>query len=146
MQGNISFWLGAWGALLATLLAALRFYEAWRARQRLQATHDFTSDPNIGNEVIVINISGTPVMVNYWVLEWSKRRWWRKRQVVSTIEPEHGGGSFTISPHSRYALGFADADYFDWGYKTRPGQKLWIKLHIAGRRKPVLLKVFDPEK
>jgi len=142
-MGQLTLWLGIWGAALSTTLAGLKFYEVWRDRSRIQTTYSL-SDPEIGNEVTIINISGRPLLVSYWELTWvSGILWWRKEEnPVPLSEP----GFLAIPPHSKHVLAFAEEDWFTWGSRTVSKGRLYLRLHIAGKRRPTALMVYDPRK
>lgn len=147
-MSTVSLWLAnnglaAWGAVLSTSLAVIKFVEMWKQRFRVVATYQFTSDPNIGNEVILTNLAAKPVLVSYWTLEWTVRRLCFLRRVVDEIEPEDMGGRLTIPPHGDIPLLFREFDHFAWSPVSRPKQRLYIRLNLAGRRKPIRLFVYD---
>lgn len=133
--------LAIWGAALSTLLAGLKVWEVWRARIRIEIGYNFTSDENIGNDVIVRNLSSTPLLVAYWELVWRKRRLlgWKESYLVS---PEDGNTDIKINSHSSIKLTFNEMNYFSTNYDAVAGRKIFIRFYIAGRSWPILRKVY----
>ena len=84
-------------------------------------------------------------MISYWELLWQRRRF-LKLETTSGRFPQEGYCNITINAHARYTLEFTEEEYFDWGHAAAKMGKLYLKLHIVGRRDPVLLKVYDPKK
>lgn len=133
--------LAIWGAALSTFLAGIKVWEVWRARVRIEIGYSFTSDENIGNDVIVRNLSGTPLLVTYWELVWRKRGLlgWKESHLVS---PELGNEDIKVNPHSSFKLTFNEMDYFSTNHDIMAGRKIFIRLYIAGRSWPMLRKVY----
>lgn len=46
-----------------------------------------------------------------------------------------------IGAYSRHTLNFTDLEHFDWGVK-HSGSSWILKLHVVGRKKPFLLRVY----
>ena len=84
-------------------------------------------------------------MISYWELIWRRRRH-LKFETTPGRFPQEGYSSITIGAHERHTLEFVEEEYFDWGPTTAKMGKLYLKLHIVGRRRPVLLKVYHPNK
>lgn len=122
-----------WGAGLSTLLALVKFYELWRDRSRLEVSYNFTSSKTIGNEVLIRNLSNHPLILTYWELLYCSGRWPR-RTFESVETAEHDDSDYRIEPHATLRLRFADARHFDWGPIALNGRRIYIRLHIAGRR------------
>ena len=131
-------YLSIWAALLSTILAVIKVWETWQKRMRLQTGYNFTSDPDIGNEVIIQNPSDTPVMISYWELLWARRSWPKLRSTNGRF-PDEGRCDITIAPHSSHTLRFVGEDH--WDGRPDGGQKLFLRLHIVGRR-PVTMVVY----
>jgi len=137
--------LGIWGAILSTCLAYVKFLEFRRERPQLSTTYSFISDPNHGNQVIIQNSSKTPVIISHWELIWQKKRLF-KTEATETIDYGYldDRRDIIIGAHDTHTLTFQEQDHFQWGYKTAEKGILYLQLHIAGRAKPVMLKVYDP--
>jgi len=138
MTGYIAWW----GAALSTLLAAIKVWELWRDRFRIDVGYDFTSSAEIGNEIHIRNLAGHPIILSFWELELNAGRWpFRKTGFLIFREP--GGGDIRIEPHSTHTLRFQEENHFDWGYKALNGRRIYLRLHIAGR-KPQRVLVYPP--
>ena len=126
--------------ILSSVLAILRFWEFWRDRFQIDISYNFVGDPEIGNQILIRNLSGRPIILAYWELQW-RRRWLPFQSVVTRMTPEHDIRDARIDPQSTYTLHFSGADYFDWGVRALKGKTIYIRLHVAGRR-PILRKVY----
>jgi hypothetical protein len=56
-----------WGAGLSTLLAAVKLFELWRDRFRVDVSYNFTGN-DIGNDIIIRNLSSRPMILAHWDL------------------------------------------------------------------------------
>lgn len=129
-----------WGAGLSTLLALIKIGELWRDRFRIDIGRNFTSEPDMGNEIYIRNLSGKPIILGFWELFYRPHFWPIKKD--SYIDsPEAEAYDRKIDPHSIKTLRFYDANYFCWGSKAMKGRRIYIRLYIAGRR-PVLKRVY----
>tara|TARA_R110001599_G_scaffold352323_1_gene586711 strand:+ start:632 stop:1057 length:426 start_codon:yes stop_codon:yes gene_type:complete len=128
-----------WGAGLSTVLALIKIGELWRDRFRIDIGHKFTSEPDIGNEIYIRNLSGKPIILGFWELFYRPHLWPIKKD--SYIDsPEDEAYDLKIDPHSSETISFSGANYFYSGWKAMKGRRIYIRLHIAGRR-PVLKRV-----
>jgi hypothetical protein len=66
---------------------------------------------------------------------------WPVRRFTHLASPDYDVGDHTVESHSTYTLPFRDEDYFDWGVDALKGRRIFIRLHIAGRR-PILRVVY----
>lgn len=57
-----------WGAVLSTLLALAKLGELWRDRFQVEISFNFTSNPEIGNEILVRNLSSRTFILADWEL------------------------------------------------------------------------------
>ena len=133
--------IALWGAGLSTLLALVKLWEIWTARRRIEVSYKFIGIPEEGNDIIIRNISGTPFIVTYWELlfcERKKLRWVPYR----TEEPCEDAHDMCIQQHSSITLNFSGTNYFDWGHKALSGKRIYLKLHIADKTKPVKYLVY----
>jgi hypothetical protein len=146
MPDPITLALGAWGALLSTVLAAIRIWELARKGPKLAVRYHFTSLPEEGHTITIENFSETPAMISYWQLVWATRRrgGYIEKQKAASPDARHEIKTITILPHETHAMRFADEDYFGWGIATRPMGQLYLKLFVPGRKKPRWMFVYDP--
>ena len=60
------------------------------------------------------------------------------------FDPDEGYLGFSIAPHTVKHLNFAGERNISWGASVTEKGFLYIKLHLAGKRRPLFLKVYDP--
>jgi len=130
-----------WGAGLSTLLAFVKFYELWRDRVRVEVSYSFTGDENIGNEVFIRNLSSRPVILTHWDLLYCSGHWPR-RSFTPLESADFDAGDRRVDSYSTLTLRFVDENYFNWGYEALNGRRIFVLLHIAGR-KPLLKFVYS---
>ena len=147
-QDWVDIALPVWGAVLSTGLALLKVWEFQKSRLKLSTTFYFTSEPEEGNKITVINTSDTPILISYWELIWVKRvRLFQKKLTYEmTPDPDDAYYTTTIGPHSTHTWHFSEGDFFLWGPSQVSKGQLYLKLYILGRRRPRWLKVYDPAK
>ena len=126
--------IALWGAALSTLLALVKLYELWRDRFRLEVGYSFTGSVEIGNTILIRNISSKPLILSCWEVLYGSGFWPRRRFEIIAY-PDHDSGDTRIDPHSTLELHFSEQDYFSWGHKALKGRKIFIRLHIAGRKR-----------
>lgn len=129
-----------WGAGLSTLLAIVKFWELWRDRFRLEVGYNFAGSVEVGNTILIRNLSGKPIILSFWEVLYGSGHWPRRKFGAVTY-PDHDSGDRRIEPHSAFELHFAEQDYFLWGPRALKARKIFIRLHIAGR-KPILKRVY----
>lgn len=133
-----------WGAVLSTILALIKFYEMWIARFRVDIGCNFTSLSDLGNKVIIRNLTNKPFILTYWKLVWRKGAWpFHKDTYISA--PDEFFSDIRINPCSSHELSFTEIEHFDTSYKEGRGRRILIELHIAGRLR-FMKKVYDAKK
>ena len=133
--------LAVWGAALSTFLAVLQARDAWRRRFRIDIGANLHSDPDYGNRVMVRNLGGYSIILTYWELVWLSGCWPFRKQ-TNSISPEDQARDLNIEPGSGRELLFEGPNHFDWGVRALKGRRIYIRLHIAGRRRSVLRRVY----
>ncbi|SAL06071.1 hypothetical protein AWB81_07430 [Caballeronia arationis] len=141
---TLSVILGAWGAILSTLLAGVKIWEIWRDRHRIEIGHNFTSDESIGHSISIRNLSGRAFILSYWELVYGAGCW-PFRTFDGLRSPDHDVSDIKIEAYSTYTLSFCDEDHFGWGPKALKGRKIYIRMHVAGR-KPMLCLVYPTDR
>jgi len=134
--------IALWGAVLSTILALTKIWEMWSARRRIEVSYSFTSIPEEGNDIIIRNVSDKPFIITFWELLFCERknfRWVPYR----TEDPCGYAYDLCIQGHSSKTLKFRGPDHFDWGHKAMAGKRIYLRLHIAGKRKPVTHFVYE---
>jgi hypothetical protein len=124
------------------LLALAKLLELWRDRFQIEISFNFTSNPEIGNEILVRNLSSRTFILAHWELLYGAGRW-PARRFTPLASRDYDVGDLRVESHSTHTLQFSDADHFDWGVDALKGRRIFIQLHIAGRR-PILRLVYDP--
>lgn len=130
--------LAAWGALLSTSLAVR---EIIKARTKIEVGYRFTSLEDEGNLIIIRNLSSHRIIIRYWELVWCKRRL-LKWVPFRSIDPGEDNTDILVPEHSSTFLSFTGQDHFDWSYKSLNGGKLFIRVYLAGKKCPVVMKVY----
>lgn len=131
-----------WGAGLSSLLALAKLWEVWRDRFQVEVSFNFTSAPKIGNDIRVRNLSGRTFILAHWELLYCTGHW-PARKFSHLTSREYVAEDSRVEPHSTHTLSFSEQDYFDWGVDALKGRRIFIRLHIAGRR-PILRLVYPP--
>ena len=123
----------------------IKFYELWEKRPRLYVTRHLTGYPEIGNTITIENPSDYPFIINYWELVWKNDlKFWQKDEPCVSPDLDFGFRNFTIKPHTSHSIPFMEENHFEWGASTIDKGKLYIKLRISGRKKPLQLLVYNP--
>jgi len=134
--------LALWGTLLSTVLAAIKIAETIQARRRLVISYSFSNDPEQANEIVLINPTGTPVLLGYWELHLLEGEApWSYKRYRSTY-PDVGYTPITVPAHDRYTLNLAGSDHFDIPYRKGWGRRVILLLHVEGASKPLRLVVW----
>ena len=137
---SMTVWLALWGALLSTFLGVLKARGIWKERFRLDVGAVLRGSSDPGNTVTIRNLGGKPVIVEYWELVW-RSGWWPRRQESLIDAPGEFAKDIQIAPGAGHSLQFSGSDYFDWGVRALRGRSIFIRLHVAGRKRRVLQKV-----
>lgn len=133
--------LAVWGALLSTALAVVRLGEVWQARFRVEVVPSFAGSKELGNTVSIRNLAGKPVILGYWeVLKISGH--WPFQKERCLVSPDEYVRDSSIPAHAALSLSFSEQDHFEWGSGSLQGDRLFIRLHFAGRR-PILRKLAE---
>ena len=133
--------IALWGAGLSTLLAFIKLWELWKVRRRIEVSYGFVGVPEIGNDIIIRNLSGTPIIISYWELLFCERKGfkWTAYRNENPAEDTH---DICIPAHASTKINFSGADYFEWGHKALGGKRLYFKFYIAGKRNPIKRLVY----
>jgi hypothetical protein len=132
--------LTLWGAGLSTILALVKIWELWSSRRRIEVSYGFSGGPD-GNNIIIRNLSDKPMILVYWELLFCERKW-LKWVPYRNENPAEDARDLCIAAHSSHVLNFSGQDYFEWGHKALGGKRLYLALHIAGKRKALKRLVY----
>lgn len=133
--------IALWGAILSTLLAAIKLSEVWRARLRIEIDPSFTDNEDIGNEIIIRNLGAVPLMITHWELVWRERHFPRWKE-SSLDNPGEDYGDIRVNAHSSITMQFREQRHFSTSHDVVAGRKIFIRLFIAGRSRPILRRVY----
>ena len=126
---------------MSTILAIVKFWEIWKNRIRVNVSYNFNTCDEIGNNVIIRNLSSTPFIIAHWELVWCRSRF-SHRKPKFNISPNEFNEDIILSGHSSTNLNFQDMDHFEWSERSLGKNKIFLKLHIAGKLVPVIKKVY----
>lgn len=133
--------IALWGAGLSTLLALIKIWEIWSSRRRIEVSYGFVGLSEVGNDIIIRNLSDKPMILSYWELLFCKRKG-LKWLPYRNENPAEDISDIYIAAHSSKTLNFSGPDYFEWGHKVLGGKRIYLNMHIAGRRKPLKRLVY----
>ena len=125
--------IALWGAGLSTLLALIKILELWSARRKIEVSYGFVGVPEIGNDIIIRNLSDKPMILTYWELLFCERKG-LKWVPYRNENPAEDTSDICIAAHSSKTFNFSGPDYFEWGHKALDGKRLYLNMHIAGSR------------
>lgn len=130
--------IALWGAVVSTVLA---IREIAKSRTKIEIGHAFADSPEIGNEIIIRNISASPIIITHWELLWIKRKFLLCKK-IRREGPDEFNSDISLGEQERTSLMFVDQYHFDWGWKSLNGGKIYLKLRIAGKKWPRYYKVY----
>jgi hypothetical protein len=58
------------------------------------------------------------------------------------MSPDEYNEDLPVAAHSSVKLTFREQDHFDWGSSTMKGRAIFIRLHLGGKSRPLLRKVY----
>jgi|SRR5882724_5306187 len=136
--------LAVWAAVLSTVLAAIKIWETWSSRQRISVGYgvDFTGEQ--GSSIVIQNPSGTPLLINYWILLVMRRNGLRWHSVDCRII-NAGDYYVTIGAHDHHTLHFKGKESFAWIPKDNGKARVVLELSVAGRSRPMRLRVYNTD-
>jgi hypothetical protein len=116
-------------------------------RRTLTAQAALNSLPELGNSITITNHTDRRALIGRWSLVWAKGlpSLWIKDERIEE-EPEYDAGELTIEPRSRKRLGFVDGAWFDWGIKSAPKGKLYLKIWYEGSSRAHWFHLHTPGK
>lgn len=133
--------IALWGAGLSTFLAFIKIWEIWSARRRIEVSYSFIGVPEVGNDIIIRNLSDKPIILVYWELLFCERKC-LKWIPYKNENPAEDTSDICIAPHSTKTLNFSGPNYFEVGHKVLGSKRLYLNMHIAGRRRPLKRLVY----
>jgi hypothetical protein len=150
-RADISFWLSIFGSATSTILAVIKGVEFYSARRvSISVDGRFTGHEGIGNQLVLLNRSSTPITISYYELAWVERRriagvaipFTRNVTFSETPLDPMDGCAIPLPPHTPHSLDFRDEYHFNWGGNLE--QAIYLKLWRVGSRSPIWLWVTGP--
>jgi hypothetical protein len=132
--------IACWGAGLPTLLAVVKFWELWNNRFRIEVSYNFASNPDIGNTILIRNLTGVPIILSFFEILYGSG-YWPYQKFEDIVYPENAVRDHKIESHSTLELLFTRENHFSWNNNALKGRKIYVRLHIAGR-KPILKPIY----
>jgi hypothetical protein len=110
----------------------IKISEVWKNRFRIEVGYMFRSLAELGNDVIIRNLSSEPIIVDYWEVQeaWGM---WPFRRFETIVSPEDSLYDIQIASHSSKKFNFSEADHFGWRNTSRKSRKLYFHFSIAGK-------------
>lgn len=138
--------LAVWGAFVSSVLAGIKFWETfWRDRLRLSSTYSLSGQDGSPHVITIANLSSLPVQVSAAELWWVPNFLPLKRRIPVPVTPRYFyTTTFKIDGHSLHVFEIDGRDKFNWDFETTKGRKLYLYLHIFGRRNEKRLMVYAP--
>lgn len=103
----------------------------WRDRFRLEITASFTTSSEIGNEIIIRNLSPYPILITNWTIFFASRVWaFRKEEVCGK---HYFDLDITVPSVSSYKIICNAENYFSTSHKKFKGKRIYFRVDIAGR-------------
>jgi len=121
---ELSMILSIWAAALSTILAAIKIWESWSSRFKIEVSSILRSRVDMGNDVSITNVSSRPVLLEYMEVYSVKNK---KRQCI--YSPEDSWLNVRIEPQSTKVYNFSEGEYFSSGRSP-----VYIRLHFAGKK------------
>ncbi len=135
---NITTVTAVWGACLATVHGASSLIRVLIDHPKVTVDTSMTSSTDVGNTVIIYNHSPRRINILGWNIYYLKG-WFKKKSgdIISTFE-DGELMALGIEPYNSRRVDFKNQYHFS-GSITKGD--LYIELHIAGRKSPVVLKL-----
>jgi len=118
-----------WGASLSTSLALIKIWELWSARRRVEIVCYFDGRPEVGNDIIVRNLSDKPIIITYWELLFCERKGFQW-VVYQNESPAEDTSDTCIQGHASKNFNFSGQNYFSWSHKALFGKRLYFNIYI----------------
>ncbi len=114
-------------------LLASSYGRSGKDRHRIKIGYNFTTDESIGNSISIRNLSGRAFILSYWELLYGTGCW-PFRKFSGLRSQDFDVRDVRIEAYSTYTLTFCDEDYFGSSPKALKGRKIYIRMHVAGRK------------
>lgn len=125
--------MAVWGGLLSTGLAAIKVFEWWRDRDRLDISFGSSTSVEHGNQIQIRNLSNRPIIITHWELFFARDAK-GKNGCEFVDHADYDDGDLTIPAHTSKQWNFCEASYFNTSDKYLRGRSIYLRLCIAGRK------------
>lgn len=102
----------------------VQLWGVWSDQFRLDTSYNFCGDPQRGNQILIRNLPGRPIILGHWELLYGSRLWPFRKFEFLQLPGQDEFGDQRIEPQDTLTLTFADEDHFDWGHKTPGGRSI----------------------
>ena len=134
-----------WGAIVATIVGAVQVYDRLLHKPTPSITYMMSGSHEVGNHITAINATNVPILITGWSLYWAKVKGFGLERRMAIAEHDFEDVSvLTLAPYGHKTWSFADENHFEWGHKAVSRGHLYIELTIVGRRRPLVLHVYNP--
>lgn len=132
--------LAVWGALLSTMLFVFKVYELRKNSFKRLKVEFHADDFNNINTFTIVNYSNNPVNISYYDVFYANKK---SAKEMWFIDCGLQGDLVNIQtkPYEKCDLSFNEDRYFSSYHEKHKGKKLFIKLWIVGKKKPIVKKV-----
>lgn len=133
-------WIAIWGAVISTILALIKIAEMWINHYRVSVTGEFNIHGRKENKIFITNLSSKSMIVNHWELEWRRGFWPFRNFIMKSKDGLPSWESLSrrrIDSFEHWSLPLSGEYYF----KIHDDKKLYIKLYIAGKLLPKVVRV-----
>jgi hypothetical protein len=133
---GLNDWIAIWGALLSTVLAAIKIAEWWRDRIQLDISFTCTTSEYEGNSIVIRNLYSMPIIITYWEIFLAKNLW-DKSDNEPIESADFDAGDQVVAAHASVHWNYSEARFFSTSEKVLKGRSIFLKLYIAGRKSVV---------
>lgn len=134
--------LALWGALLSTLLAALKIWETWSARRRIVLSSYLSTDPGGDHRLQLTNLSGSPILLRTWaIVPTRKFLVWRVAEGRLLYVSGRSGAAEIVAPHGQFEITIGASWHLEWQTAEALKRPPYLQLFVEGRERPLLVRI-----
>lgn len=134
--------LALWGALLSTLLAALKIRETWSARRRIVVSSSLSTGPGGDHRLQLTNLSGNPILLRTWaIVPTRKFLFWRVAEGRLLYVSGRSGAAEIVAPHGQLEIMIGASWHLEWQTAEALKRPPYLQLFLEGRERPLLVRI-----
>ena len=134
--------LALWGALLSTLLAALKIRETWSARRRIVVSSSLSIDPGGDHRLQLTSLSGSPILLRTWAIVPTRTfLFWRVVESRLLYVSGRSGPAEIVAPHGQLEITIGANWHLEWQTAEALKRPPYLQLFIEGRERPLLVRI-----